>query len=830
MLRLLLLFFIGMSFSLFSQTKVSGVVKDADGYTVPFANVVFENSSEGTTTNENGFFSLESPRRHKTIVVSFMGYVSQKIHLNTSTALNLKIVLEEDAAKLDEVVVYSGKTSKKNNPAIDILRKIWDKKHENGIHKFDQYQYNKYEKLQIDINTIDSAFMKSGLFKNMDFVFDRLDTSTVNGKAFLPFFINEAYSKIYGDNVLKKEKEVLEGNKNSGFSENQSLIAKVKDIYKEYNVYDNYLKFFDKAFTSPLSRTGIDVYNYVLRDSAFIDGKWCYNILYYPRRKSELTFKGDFWVNDSTWAIKKINLTTTKDINVNFVRSIYIDQEFDVLNDSVFVLKRDYFMADLSLIENESAQGINGKRTSLYANYVFNVPKERDFYNPRTEAEEIKTYIKSEEFWESKRIEPLSKSEAGIYKMMDTLETIPRFRTYKKIGESLTTGAYRIKGFEFGPLLSVIGYNEAEKLRIRIGGRTYFGQNDPWRLSGFVAYGFGDDKFKYGISGKILIEPKNRLIIFGENRRDVEQTGAKLTNSDYVVGRNLASSSLFSIGRNHRLTNIQLTAVGIDIEPLKNLRFRITGSFRTMKSATEAFNIDYKVMKDGVFTGEIKSDIRQPEIETAVIYSPGQKTSGIGVDRLIVNEQRFPIFYFSYGYGLKDMLQGDFEYTKLQFFYSQPLNIGGLGRFRSTLELGTTLDPVPLSLLDPIPGNQTIMSTFTTFSQLDYYEFVTDTYISLHLQHDFGGRIFSRIPGWRKLNLREVFGFRAVYGTVSNENRELNASNVPYIAPEDIYWEWSAGIGNIFKFLRVDANFRGNYRELPGARNFGVTILLGFYF
>src|SRR5690606_21159408 len=164
MLRLLLLFFLGMSFSLFSQTKVSGVVEVADGYTVPFANVVFENCSEGTTINENGFLSLVSPRRHNTIVVYFMGYVTLNIILNTLTVLNLKIVLEEDAAKLDEVVVYSGKTSKKNNPAIDILRKIWDKKHENGIHKFDQYQYNKYEKLQIDINTIDSAFMKSGLF------------------------------------------------------------------------------------------------------------------------------------------------------------------------------------------------------------------------------------------------------------------------------------------------------------------------------------------------------------------------------------------------------------------------------------------------------------------------------------------------------------------------------------------------------------------------------------------------------------------------------------------------------------------------------------------
>jgi hypothetical protein len=201
-------------------------------------------------------------------------------------------------------VIISGKQSKKNNPAIDILRKIWENRRENGVKKFKQYQYNKYEKLEFDLNTIDSGLIKSKIFKGMEFVFDQIDTSNITGNTYLPIFINEAYSKVYGDNLLSEEREILEGNKNSGFDNNQTLIAFVKDLYSEYDVYDNYLKFFDKAFTSPLSRTGIDVYNYVLLDSAYRDNKWCYNIVYYPRRTNELTFKGDFWVNDTNWAIK----------------------------------------------------------------------------------------------------------------------------------------------------------------------------------------------------------------------------------------------------------------------------------------------------------------------------------------------------------------------------------------------------------------------------------------------------------------------------------------------------------------------------------------------
>src|SRR5690606_6944265 len=126
---------------------------------------------------------------------------------------------------------------------------------------------------------------------------------------------NETFSKMYGDNKFNEERVVVMGNKNSGFNNNQAIIAFVKDLYTPYNIYDNYLKFFDKSFTSPLSTTGIDIYNYVLADSAYVGNKWCYNIIYYPRRKSELTFKGDFWVNDTTFAIKKINLQVTKSAN-----------------------------------------------------------------------------------------------------------------------------------------------------------------------------------------------------------------------------------------------------------------------------------------------------------------------------------------------------------------------------------------------------------------------------------------------------------------------------------------------------------------------------------
>lgn len=827
---LILVLLLFSSVSALSQSKVSGVIKDELGKPVPFANVFFKDSRQGTISDEKGRFYLESNSTYSTLVISFMGYNTEEVELLKRNNYGLEVILKEDLETLSEVVVYSGKTSKKNNPAIDILRKIWENRRRNGVQIFNQYQYKKYEKIEFDFNGLDSSHISGSLFQKAEFIYNQIDTSKVTGKSYLPIFINESVSDVYGDNLLRKKKEILEGNKNSGFENNHIIIDFVRDMYYEYDIYDNYLKLFEKAFTSPLSRTGIDVYNYVLRDSAYIDNKWCYNITYYPRRPNELTFKGDFWVNDTTWAIKDINLHASKNANLNWVRDVYIEQQFDVLNDSIFLITRDYFMSDFSLFKNEKSTGIYTKRTTLYDDYVFDVELDKKFYAEQRVPYEFEIYNRSDEYWEEARMERLSRKEKGIYQMLDTLTAMPQFKKFYRISTSLASGYYLVGNIDFGPIFSVVGFNEAEGTRIRLGGRTYFGQHDPWRLEGFLAYGIKDDRLKYGFSAKWLVDPQSRLILFGGNRRDVEQMGASLTRSDDVLGRNLASSSLISEGRNDRLSRINLTTVGFDFEPWRNFIVRVTGTYRTLKSATDNFSIDYKVFENGIDTGEIKTELKQSEIEFALEYTPGKKTSTFGVERLVTNEGLFPKFYASYGYGMKDVLDSDFEYTKLQILYNQIWNLGGIGNLSTTVEMGKTFGTVPLSLLNPVPGNQTYFSIYNTFTQLDYYEFVSDSYSSLHLQHDFGGRIFSRIPGLRKLDLREIFGFRAVYGTISKNNIRLNASNIPYQAPEDIYWEWSAGLGNIFKVLRIDFNFRGNYRELPDARNFGITAYLGINF
>ncbi len=813
-----------------AQTKVGGIVVDEAGAPVAFANVFFKNSSEGTISNDDGRFYVESDKTYTTLMVSFVGYTTREITLEKKVTYNLTITLQE-GEQLKEVVIYAGKQSKKNNPAIDILRKIWARKRQNGLHLFNQYQYDKYEKVEFDLNTIDSALMQSKLFKGMEFMFEQVDTSRITGKTYLPIFINEAFSKVYGDNRLNVKKEDLIGNKNSGFSNNQNIIAFVQDLYADYDIYNNYLKFFDKGFVSPLSRTGIDTYNYVLSDSAFIDQKWCYQIIYYPRRKNELTFKGDFWVNDTTFAVKKINMQVTKSANINWVKEIYIEQEFDVVNDSVFLLKRDYMMSDFSLSKKEKARGVYGKRTTLYNQYRFDVEKPPAFYEGKVDPFDPSIYERDDAFWAKNRLESLSKDESGIYKLLDTLKTVPKFKRIYNLATILASGYIEIDkwNLDYGPIYSTFGFNDAEGLRFRTGGRTYFGQNDPWRIEAYLAYGFDDTRFKYGVSGKWLLNTDNRLIVSVGDRRDVEQLGVSLTATNDVLGRSFASSTFFSAGANNKLTNIRLTTASVELEPFKDLQFAVGGSLRTLRSALpEDFRIDYI---DPESPTGIASRIKQFDLTLSLNYTPRRKTIGHGVERSDVNTD-YASLYLRYTLGVKNLLESDFDYKKVQLYYRQPWLVGGFGRLFSTIEVGKTFGEVPLGLLSVIPGNQTYFSIFNTFPNLNFYEFITDTYASVHLEHNFNGRLFSRIPLLRDFNLREIAGIRGVWGELSDENKLLSApANIPLRAPsERVYWEYSFGVGNIFKVFRIDFNFRGNYLDLPDARRFSLTGAFGFFF
>jgi len=390
---------------------------------------------------------------------------------------------------------------------------------------------------------------------------------------------------------------------------------------------------------------------------------------------------------------------------------------------------------------------------------------------------------------------------------------------------TLASGYHQIGIVDYGPIFSSFGYNDVEGLRLRTGGRTYFGANDVWRLEVYTAYGFKDNKFKYGTSGKWLLDKKNRLIISGGNRRDVEQIGASLTATNDVLGRSFASSAVFASGDNSKLTNVNLSNLMLEIEPLKHLSFKTGFSYRTLESASpNTFNLNYLDDKSN-----IQSKTTQSDISFMIDYTPGIKTIGYGVERRIVDDN-YAHIYLNYTQGLKGVLDSDFQYEKLQLYYKQPIVIGLLGRLFVTTEVGKTFGTVPLGLLSVLPGNQSYFMIPSNFNLLNYYEFVTDQYATLQLEQHFNGKLFSRIPYFRDLNLREIVGVKAGIGSISDGNKSINASGMTYVAPTDPYWEYNVGVGNIFKVLRIDFTWRGSYLNNPNTDKWSVKIQFGIHF
>src|SRR5690606_31855551 len=352
---------------------------------------------------------------------------------------------------------------------------------------------------------------------------------------------------------------------------------------------------------------------------------------------------------------------------------------FDVLNDTVFLLKRDYLMSEFSLRQKEESKGVYGKRTTIYDHYEFDDEKPKSFYIKRVDPYNELVYNRDSVFWEQNRMEALNNDEKGVYKMLDTLKTVPKFKRLYDLATILVSGYVELSDFnlDYGPIYSTFGFNDAEGVRLRAGGRTYFGPNDPCRLEGYTAYGFKDKKFKYGFSAKWLLDRKNRLIVSAGTRRDIEQLGVSLTATNDVLGRSFASSAIFTSGSNYTLTDLNLTTFDIGYEPIKNLTLKTGATYRTLKSALpDEFNLDYV---DLDAPGGVASQVRQVDVEAEIEYTPGKKTIGYGVDRGVVssNYARIQLLYTA---GYKGFLEGAFAYRKVQPYHPQPSQLGGPGR------------------------------------------------------------------------------------------------------------------------------------------------------
>lgn len=818
-----ILFLLFLPVTAFTQlTKIMGKVTDAETREpIPFVNILIPGTTFGILTDFEGRYALELRTGVDSIRASLLGYfpVTRKVQRGQFQEINFE--LRWARQDLPEVTIrYSG------NPAETILKKVIQNREKNSLQSFNTYQYQAYTKIEIDANNISDKLINSRLFKPFDFVFDYVDTSTINGKSYLPVFLTETLSDIYFRKQPRSRKEIITASKVSGM-ENESVSRFLGNLTEEVDVYRDYIPLFEKNFVSPIASFAIDYYKYYLVDSAFIGSNWCYHLAFKPRRKQELTFTGSLWVADTAFAVRTIEMRMAGEVNVNFINDLTVAQTYEWTAGQFWMLTRDEMLADFNIVDNARRTiGFYGKKTTSYRDFQFDIPESHRFFSlPTNVFVESDAMQQPDSAWTRFRHEQLSKNETGIYQMVDSVRRIPIFNTYMDIIYGLSTGYIKWGKFEFGPWYKVYSFNEIEGNRFRIGGRTANRFSKKIQLQGHLAYGTKDKTLKGGGDLIWMFDklPRRDLTLF--YKWDVEQLGMSYTafSSDNIL------SSLFHRGPNNKLTMVQEFRMGYEHEWFPGLINTLTLTHRQIfpLGNTEFIlqpNTPSQYEMSSIFTTEMRLDAR---ISFKERFVNGE------FYRLTISSD-YPIFLISYTYGFPHLLNSDFEYHKLTLNMRQWFNFGTIGWSKYIFEYGKIWGRLPYPLLRIHDGNQTFFFDEYSSNLMNYYEFVSDAWFIGYYTHHFDGLILNKIPLLRKLHWREVVFVKGLFGTLKSENEEYSLFPGQLRSFNDIpYWEAGVGIENIFKVFRVDAIWRLNHlddRMNPNVSPFGLFASMNFSF
>ena len=795
-------------------TKVRGTIIDAATLEpVPFVNVTFKNSSVGTITNTDGEYFLETRNYYDSIIVSFVGYKQQSHFVDKNHFQEINFSLKANIFELDEIIILPTE-----NPAHPILRNIIANKEKHNPEKFDSYIYKLYNKVEIDVNNVDEEFKKQRLFRDFQFIFDYVDTSAITGKSYLPIFITESFSDYYYNKAPLTEHENITATKISGV-ENISISQFTGKMYQKINIYENFNRVFEPGFVSPIADFGLTYYKYYLIDSAFIGNKWCYQISFIPKRKQERTFRGDFWVNDTTFAIVKIQMRMAKNININYINDFLAEYEYAPVDDSLWFLKNEKLFFDFNL--NDRSTGFFGKKTTNYMDIRFNVemPEQITKINENVSVQE-NAIINNEEYWDKHRPINLTPKEKDIYKMVDSIKQVPIFRFYEKIAGMFAMYHYEVGLFEIGPYYKLFSFNEIEGNRIRLGGRTSNNFSTKLMINTYAAYGEKDKRFKYG-GGFIYMFDKNpRMTFETQYSYDIQQLG----KSPYALTEDNIFASMLRRNPNYKLTMVKDFRTSFEKEWFQGFSNKLTYNYLSIEP-TEYIPFYKSTTVDTLFY----NDVTTSEITLNVRFAKNEKYLRGEFERINLGTDA-PVLNLNFTAGLKDVFGSDYEYYKLSLNLAHKVPVNPLGYFKYIIDVGQIFGTVPYPLLKLHEGNETYAFYKYAFNMMNYYEFASDRYASLYVEHHFQGFFLNKIPLMRKLKWREVISAKGLIGDLSSKHESIMDFPEDLYSLNEPYMEASVGIENIFKIFRVDAMWRLSYLEHDNIEKFGLRVLVQFVF
>lgn len=820
------------------QTIIRGRVLDAKTkQPLPFVDVVLKGTYVGVSTDLDGQYFIQTRNPSDTIQVSFIGYKTLEERIIRETRQEMNFYMEEEGLQLESVTIVAekGRYRKKGNPAVELMRKVIENRDRNKMEAQDFYSYERHEKLELDLNNITDEFKDRKAFENFEFLWSYLDTSTVNGRIYLPVYIREILSTVHYRKDPQAKKEVRDAVKMTNFDEAldlESITSAIDLLYQDVDLYENSIKLLDNDFLSPMAPWALNYYRFYILDTSYVNNKSAIHMAFIPRNKSFIGFTGDLYIsNDDRYTLLKAVLGITKDISMNFVRDIKVVQEFDE-RDSIYILTKDEITLDMALAKG--GMGIYASRYNIYTNHDFGPPKDDSVFDYTEEVTTLDdAYDKGQEYWQKNRLEDLTQKQQGIYNMIDSLREVPAYRKFVYWTKVISTGYFPLGTLDLGKISSMYTYNPTEGSRFRLGLETSHDLTQRWQVRSYVAYGTRDKRIKYNGSVKYSFNEdyrKNpRHFLYGAYQHDVIFPGLKLEFID-------EANALTSIRRGQANQMLFVDAWNIDYVNESGVGFFKLGLEQRQRKpyGTLEFFTNQDLDDDGIL--DSVEDVTTSEISLALEYSPNTKFIQQREMRTPIKSNH-PRFQLSYRAGLKTFLGGDYNYHNVSLQIKKRVPFSVLGRSEIQFEVGRVFgEGLPFVLLYIPQSNQAYSFQPTSFNTMNFIEFVTDKYVRLNVQHFFDGYIFNRIPLLKKLKLKEAISFKGIYGglddandpRINNDLLQFNAdeNGNPLTAPFDPrtpFIEWGVGVYNIFRFLRFDVIKRVNYLDRPNIEEvFGV--------
>jgi len=838
-MRLRILALLLALFSLISlpaqSIEINGRVIDFDtDEGLPFCNIYIKGTSTGVSSDIDGYFTMTLDAPEDRLTVSAIGYTDQTKPISTNSVQTINFKMKSSNVSLTEVVVLAGE-----NPANAIVRGIIKNKLNNDVTNLPSYECENYIKMELDIDKIELITNRK-MLTQFDFVFDRVD-SISDEVPFLPAFLTETISDVY---YVKGEplKEIPKAMKVSGVN-NQSIVDFVNKFQDTYNIYDNWINVVGKTLVSPFSNSGLHYYEYYIIDSMVIDGYQSIKLKFKPKRKAESTFYGDFWVADSVFAVQRVNMRMSENVNINYVSRVIIYDEYNLQMDSLWLPAKSKMVIDFDAIGN--SPGVIGRRTTMFKNYKVDAQETATSYKDvDPEDYQLHKLEQADDFWEESRHENLAENEMGIYQMIDSIQEVPIYKTYSSLFYTLGSGWILTGPIEFGKYYDIYSFNQVEGTRLRMA----VGTSNKWskilRLEGNVAYGFRDKRFKYGGNFQWNIRKGiRRTMLSGYYLDAVSYTNnsSEETNTAAVLSGFYRYRPEDALGERQifeKLLHMNEVKLRLEHDWKRGFSNRITLLHRRMDPySRKGSGLDFKYLPNPVDPLRVDTTVTAAEIVVNTRFAFKETILQGEFDRLSVGS-KYPIVNLQYTMGVPGIFGSQYNYQKIVLGVDHYFYINPFGWVEYNFKAGAIFGQLPFLLLETHPGNETFVFGQNSFNAMNRYEFVSDKYASLQVQHHLDGWLFSHIPLVRKLEWRLVGHFNAVVGSLSDNNLDANRLNfadfgntIGIRAPGPIpYMESGIGIENIFKVFRVDAVWRLNYFDNPDAQAFSIRGSLDFNF